>query len=93
MLSIAGSPGVFRLAEVGEGGALLLDERLLAAHRAGDTRRLVALYAEAAEDAADRGDAEAAAFYLTHAYVFALESGDERASELHAALKEAGRDE
>ena len=39
------------------------------------------------------GYATAAGFYLTHAYVFALEAGDPRSSQLHARLKAAGLEE
>jgi len=49
-----------------------LDQRLLSAHAAGDYPALVSLYREAAEASTD---ADAAGFYLTHAYVFALELG------------------
>lgn len=65
-----------------------LDARLLAAHAAGDHAALVALYTQAAEGRDD----EAAAFFLTHAYIFALETGHPAASDLHARLKAAGRD-
>ena len=66
-----------------------LDAALLAAHAAGDRAKLVALYAAAAE-AADAP--EQAAFYLTHAYVFALEAGDPVADTLHQRLVDMGRD-
>ncbi len=65
-----------------------LDDALLAAHAAGDRDRLISLYAEAAD--LHRG--EAAAFYLTHAYVFALEAGDARAPALKARLVAIGAD-
>ncbi|MEM6678400.1 MAG: hypothetical protein AAF675_11075 [Pseudomonadota bacterium] len=70
-----------------------LDAQLLAAHAAGDAAALVALYGAAAAEAEAHGDAEAAAFYRTHAYVFALESGDPAADALHGALQAAGREE
>ena len=66
-----------------------LDTRLLAAHEAGDRAALIGLYEEAADGAADdtsRG------FYLTHAYVFALEVGDARAAPLRARLVEMRRE-
>ena len=66
-----------------------LDDMLLDAHEAGDTGALVGLYAQAADGANDR---DAACFYLTHAYIFALEKGDMRASDLHARLKAEGRE-
>jgi len=67
-----------------------LEARLLAAHAAGDAGGLVGLYAEAADGAAGP---DAAAFFLTHAYVHALEAGDARAAGLHARLRRAGREE
>jgi hypothetical protein len=48
-----------------------LDARLLAAHAKGDTVALVGLYTLAADSASDD---QAKRFYLTHAYVFALET-------------------
>ena len=67
-----------------------LDSRLLEAHARDDRAGLIALYAEAG----DRAETETArGFYLTHAYVFALEAGDARARDLHAALKAMGREE
>lgn len=65
-----------------------LDTRLLTAHEAGDRTRLIALYLEASACAEDD---TAAAFYLTHAYVFALEAGDPRTAELKSRLEAAGR--
>ena len=67
-----------------------LDARLLAAHAAGDRRALVALYTEAAGATADPA---AAAFYLTHAYVWALDTGDDAAPALRARLVAEGREE
>ena len=67
-----------------------LDARLIAAHETGDAAELVALYSEAADAAADE---VGQAFYLTHAYVFALEAGMSEAAELHARLKAMGREE
>lgn len=52
-----------------------LDARLLDAHASKDRTALVSLYVEAANGASDH---TAQCFYLTHAYVFALESGDKR---------------
>ena len=66
-----------------------LEAQLLAAHAAGDTAALVMLYQRAA-DTAD--DPDAAGFFLTHAYVFALELGHAQAPALHARLKAMGRE-
>lgn len=65
-----------------------LDAALLTAHAADDRPALIRLYAKAA----DMSDGTAAAFYLTHAYVFALEAGDPRAAGLHARLVAIGAD-
>jgi hypothetical protein len=67
-----------------------LDAALLAAHASGDRRALVDLYTKAADTTPS---AEAAGFYLTHAYVFALEAGLPEAATLRARLKAEGREE
>ncbi|TMV06452.1 hypothetical protein FGK63_15005 [Ruegeria sediminis] len=66
-----------------------LNTRLLAAHEAGDRAALVELYEEAANAAADE---TACGFYLTHAYVFALEAGLPQAAALRARLVAMGRE-
>ncbi len=78
----------------GPGGGLNdLDAAMLTAHAARDQAALVTLYAQAAEESEAAGMAEAACFYLTHAYVYALDEGDSRAVDLHARLKARGREE
>ncbi len=67
-----------------------LDADLLAAHAANDRTALIRLYTQAADEAADEA---AAGFYLTHAYVFALEAGAPQATALHQRLVAAGREE
>ena len=67
-----------------------LDRALLAAHAAHDKHRLVALYTEAAERA---NSLDAACFFLTHAYVFALDAGHPMAEDLHRRLLSQGREE
>ncbi|KPP86116.1 MAG: hypothetical protein HLUCCO07_04760 [Rhodobacteraceae bacterium HLUCCO07] len=65
-----------------------LDARMCAAHEAGDGAALIALYTEAALIAASD---TARGFYLTHAFVHALEAGDARANDLRAELHAMGR--
>ena len=65
-----------------------LHQRLLAAHAKGDSAALVALYAQAADDAPD---IDSACFFLTYAYIFALERGDPAVTELHDRLAAHGR--
>ena len=69
-----------------------LDAALLKAHEAGDAARLQALYTEAADSEEAGGNIEAACFYLTHAYVFALEAGLPEAGALNRRLAKHGRD-
>lgn len=66
-----------------------LDAQLLAAHDAQDQQSLVDLYAQAAQCA---DDDNARSFYLTHAYVFALELGAPAATELRQMLIDMGRE-
>ena len=70
-----------------------LDAALLKAHADQDGPALVRLYARAADMAETVGDIEAMCFYLTHAYVFALEIDDPTADALHARLKAEGRED
>ena len=69
-----------------------LDAALITAHEAGDHAALVWLYRQAGEEREEAGDIDAACFYYTHAYVFALESGHVAASELLTRLVRHGRD-
>ena len=64
-----------------------LNDQLLAAHARHDTCALVSLYAQAAEGV----ERDAACFFLTHAYIYALDCGDARADALFARLKAEGR--
>lgn len=66
-----------------------LDTRLLAAHDQNDMPLLVDLYQQAAAQAADE---EAKYFYLTHAYIFALDINHPDMAQLKADLIAAGRE-
>lgn len=66
-----------------------LDRRLIDAHEHGDGIALALLYREAADSAED---APREAFFLTQAWVFALESGLPMAAELKRRLVAMGRD-
>lgn len=70
-----------------------LDAALLAAHHDHDHTTLITLYIQAADQAEKAGDTDAACFFLTYAYVFALEAGSPNASVLHMRLKAHGREE
>jgi hypothetical protein len=70
-----------------------LDAALIDAHEAEDNARLVQLYTSAADMAEVKGDIDACCFYLTHAYVFALSSGDPEAGALHVRLLAYRREE
>lgn len=65
-----------------------LEARLLAAHAADDRKTLISLYVEASESTSD---AIESGFFLTHAYVFALEAADPRIDALATRLKQTGR--
>lgn len=66
-----------------------LDDRMISAHAAQDRMALIKLYREAADSVNDR---DASCFFLTHAYIFALEAGTSEAQNLHARLKAQGRE-
>ena len=68
-----------------------LERRLLSAHEEGGAARLSRLYDEASRMAEGDGDRERAAFFLTHAWVYALEAGDPVADDLCDRLRLWGR--
>lgn len=77
-----------------EGEALsepTLEARLLAAHGADDRWALVDLYDEASRLTDDVESLEKYSFYLTHSWVFALETDHPKAAELKARLVRHGR--
>lgn len=69
-----------------------IDSAILAAHDKGDGVRLAALYAQAGRRMVADGDIDEGCFFLTQAYVFALEHGLEDAERIHAELVSFGRD-
>ena len=66
-----------------------LQSRLLNAHALDDIEELVSLYTEAADTAAKE---DARGFYLTHAYIYALEAGLNTAEDLRRRLIAMGRE-
>jgi len=66
-----------------------LDFKLLKAHARQDKSTLVDLYTKAA-DAAPTDDARY--FFMTHAYIFALDTNHSTAGSLFKKLKSAGRE-
>ena len=69
------------------------EEAFAEAHAAGDAGRLVALYRAEADRAEAAGEIDRACFFLTQAYVWALEAGHPETATLHARLKTRGREE
>ena len=70
----------------------MTDAAILAAHAAGDGVHLARLYAEAADLLETGGALDAACFFLTQAYIFALEAGSAEAAGLRVRLVEHGRE-
>jgi len=71
--------------------AAALHAAILAAHAQHDLEQLVDLYAIAADSKEVEGDVDATCFFLTQAFVFALEAGAARAHELNRRLVAYGR--
>ncbi|MBT8455493.1 MAG: hypothetical protein KJO15_05270 [Alphaproteobacteria bacterium] len=69
-----------------------LETALLAAHARRDLSALAELYTQAADEKEAAQDIDAACFYLTHAYVFALDAGHPSAPALRARLVAYGRE-
>ena len=70
-----------------------IDDKLLAAHMSGDHSGLVELYRDAANLSFADKDIDRACFYLTHSYVFALETRHPDCREIHSLLVSYGREE
>ena len=69
-----------------------LDTKLLRAHECRDHDALVVLYAQAADEREQEGDIDATCFYLTQAFIFALETGHRSTMELNRRLVDYGRE-
>lgn len=70
-----------------------LNAELLAAHAAGDKPAIMRLYRQAGNQMLAEGATDAGCFYLTHAYIFALDCGSADATEIHRILVAHGREE
>ncbi len=68
-----------------------LEADILAAHEAKDKALLAKLYWDASRMFGEAGDEDAEGFFLTHAWVFALDAGLPDAKEYCARLMEMGR--
>ena len=68
-----------------------LHQRMLQAHAGQDLTSLITLYSKAGKRMETRGDTDAACFYLTHAYVYALELDAPELPELQTQLAAYGR--
>jgi len=69
-----------------------LERRILAAHARNDGAALAELYERGAAGWLRQGDTDAAAFYLTQAYVFALDAGTPGVDRLRSRLIAMGRE-
>jgi hypothetical protein len=70
-----------------------LNDQVLQAHEQGDHATLVDVYDMLGREELAVNEITSACFLLTQAYVYALESGDPRATEIHKILKSHGREE
>ncbi len=70
-----------------------LNSRILDAWSRGDGQLLAELYSEAGNSLLDSGLENEGCFYLTQAYILALENGLDSAAALHAKLVKHGREE
>jgi hypothetical protein len=68
-----------------------LEATLLEAHARGDCEALSRLYAQASHLAEAAGESDRAGFFLTQAWVFALDAGLEEARAFERRLRALGR--
>lgn len=69
-----------------------LEAELLQAHTDNNRAALIDLYTQAADLSEASGQIDATCFFLTHAYVFALESDSPQARQLNKQLVTYGRE-
>ena len=69
-----------------------LNAALLGAHDRNDKETLVTLYRKAGQNFLDAGEIDAGCFYLTQAYIFALDTDHDTAPDLHRLLVTHGRE-
>ena len=69
-----------------------LDEELLLAHARSDHEALVHLYTRAADEKEALGNVDATCFFLTHAFVFALETNSDQTSTINQRLVKYDRE-
>ena len=69
-----------------------LDQALKDAHARRDAQLIAELFGKAGDREAACGNDDAACFFWTNGYVWALEAGAEMAGPLHQKLCEKGRD-
>ncbi len=70
-----------------------LNAEILAAHDSGDNATLVRIYKKLGDDELDAGRELEGAYFLTQAYVYALEGGLPVRHEIHKTLVAYGREE
>ena len=70
-----------------------LNSQVIKAHKIGETSLLVDIYDMLGAEELEKGAITSGCFLLTQAYVYALESGDLRASRIHKILQSHGREE
>lgn len=70
-----------------------LETKILHAHEVGDKAALIEGYGRAAMIAEGEGEIDAACFFATYAYIYALEAGHDDRAALHAFLIKYGREE
>ena len=68
-----------------------LDAQLLDAHAGRNPAKIAYHYGLAADQAEDEEDIDQACFFLTHAWIFALEAGDPAADQYRSRLAAFGR--
>lgn len=69
-----------------------LDAALIAAHQQHDAPHIARLFEQAGNLEAAAGNEDAACFFWTNGYIWALEAGIPLARDLHNKLRERGRE-
>ena len=68
-------------------------ETLAIALKTGDLDTIIEIFAVHGKTKLDKNEIDAGCYYLSNAYVYALEAGSDRVCEFHKILKSYGREE
>ena len=69
-----------------------INKNIISAHKKNDGKHLAILYKQYGLSELKRNNIDSGCFFLTQAYIFALEEGKDCATKIHSLVKSYGRE-